>query len=81
MNRPHEATPMHASPPRPVVVASQPTPLYLARQDALDNAREAQQALGRAHDYLERAQRRHDAALATLAALEDWYWNLREVRP
>lgn len=72
---------MHAPPPRPVVVASQPTPLYLARQQALEDAREAQQALGRAHDYLERAQRRHEAALAQLAALDAWHSNLREVRP
>ena len=80
MNPQHEATPMHASPPRPVVSDSQPHPLYLAALEARDEARRARAALSRARRQLAHAQARNSRAIAH-AALAECHWVLRGARP
>lgn len=57
--------------PRRIVSAGRPDSAYLARLDAQEEAMAAQEALDRAHYYLDKAQRRHAVAQAHLVACNE----------
>lgn len=66
-----EPDPMHASPSRPVVINGQPDPLFLATQEAEDEAIKARRALDRARRQrleadrlVAEAEERHHQAVA-----------------
>lgn len=72
---------MHAQAPRRVVHAGKPDSAYLARIEALEEARDAEEALERARYFLDRAQRRHAVAQAHLAAANDAWIRSEGGRP
>ncbi len=71
---------MHSS-PRLVVSAGDVNPAYLARLEAQAEAKAAQEALDRAHYFLDRAKRRHAVAQAHLAATNEAWIRSEGGRP